>query len=211
MPPPAAPVRDGPCRSAVRAGGDSPQIDDFEDGNELVALLEARNGYWVSLSDTDPDGAEPVLLPSLRPDPSPGNRYALHVAGARHRSWGASVQVELGPPCYDASAYAGIAFDARGPGRLSAGIRTVDAVPVLRGGTCTEDCYQSHLGEVTLESEWKTYVLGWSHLHQEGEARPVDPRRANGVEFLLRPEDTPYDVWIDNVRFVRDATDATTP
>ena len=176
-----------------------------EDGNELVALLEARNGYWVSLSDTDPDGAEPVLLPSMRPDPSPDNRYALHVAGPRRRTWGASIQVELGPSCYDASAYSGFAFDARGPGRLYAGVRTVDAVPVARGGTCTEDCYRSHLGAVTLESGWKTYTLSWSDLHQEGAPAAPDPRRANGIEFFLRPEDTPYDVWIDDVRFVRDS------
>jgi hypothetical protein len=202
---------DDPCRSAVRARGDSPLLDDFEDGNELVALREARNGYWVTLSDTDPDGAEPVLVPSLRLDPSPGNRYALHVAGGRRRTWGASVQVELGPPCYDASAYSGIAFEARGPGRLYAGVRAVDAVPVARGGACTEGCYQSHLALVTLESGWKTYVLSWSMLHQDAATTPLDPRRANGIEFLVRPDDTPYDVWIDDVRFVHDSTDGGSP
>ncbi len=209
--PPAAPLFDDPCRSAVRAGGDSPLVDDFEDGNELVALREARNGYWIALSDTDPEDAEPVLLPSLRPDASPENRYALHLAGVRHRKWGASAQVELGPACYDASAYSGIAVDARGPGRLYAGIRSVDAVPVARGGTCTEDCYRSHLSAVTLESGWKTYVLSWRDLHQEGTTAPADPRRTNGIEFYVRPEDTPYDVWIDNVRFVVESADGSTP
>jgi Carbohydrate binding domain (family 11) len=208
---PPAPIFDDPCRLATRARGDSPLVDDFEDGNELVALLEARNGYWITLSDTDPEGAEPVLLPSVRPDATPDNRYALHIAGARHRKWGVSVQVEFGPSCYDASVYQGIAFDARGPGRLYAGIRTVEAVPVARGGICTEDCYRSHFGAVTLEGGWKTYVLSWRDLHQDGATTPADPRRANGMEFLVRPEDTPYDVWIDNVRFARESTGGTTP
>jgi hypothetical protein len=211
LPPATAPILDDPCRSAIRARGDSPLIDNFEDGNELVALREARNGYWVALSDTDPDGAEPILVPSLRLDPSPGNRYALHVNGGRLRTWGASVQVEFGPSCYDASAYSGIAFEARGPGRLYAGIRGVDAVPVARGGTCTEGCYQSHLGLVTLESGWKTYVLSWRELRQDGATTPLDLRRANGIEFLVRPDDTPYDLWIDDVRFVHDSTDGGSP
>jgi hypothetical protein len=209
-PPPPLPVFDDPCRLATHARGDSPLVDDFEDGNELVALLEARNGYWIALSDTDPEGAEPVLLPSVRPDATPDNRYALHIAGARHQKWGVSVQVEFGPSCYDASVYRGIAFDARGPGRLYAGIRTVEAVPAARGGTCTEDCYRSHFGAVALEGGWKTYVLPWRDLHQDGATTPADPRRTNGMEFLVRPEDTPYDVWIDNVRFARESTDGST-
>jgi hypothetical protein len=43
-----------PCREVVRAGGAAPLVDDFEDNNEIVALLEARNGYWVTVTDTDP-------------------------------------------------------------------------------------------------------------------------------------------------------------
>jgi hypothetical protein len=39
----------------------------------------------------------------------------------------------------------------------------------------------------------------------------LDPRRANGIEFLVRPDDTPYDVWIDDVRFVHDSTDGGSP
>jgi hypothetical protein len=183
--------------------GHSPLVDDFEDDNELVALLEGRNGYWVSITDTDPESSEPVLLPSLRPEGSPTNRYALHMSGERHAKWGASVQVELGPTCYDASVYRGIAFDVRGPGRLFAGVRAVDAVPVDRGGTCTTDCYDSHLHPVDATDGWTHHELAWKQLHQRGKAEPADPRRLSGFEFLVRPEDTPYDLWIDNVAFVR--------
>jgi hypothetical protein len=200
---PAALAPADPCLSAMRAGGDAPLIDDFEDGNELVALLEARNGYWVTLTDTDPERAEPVLVPTVRPGAVPGNRYAIHMAGGRHDVWGASVQVELGPTCYDASAYRGIAFDARGPGRLRAGVREVGAVPVGRGGTCTRDCYGSHVGVVVAGAGWTHHELTWDELHQEGATRPADPRRLNALEFLVRPDDTPYDLWIDNVAFVR--------
>ncbi len=192
-----------PCHEAVGAAGVSPLIDDFEDANELVALLEARNGYWVVIADTDHDASELVLLPSVRPRAGPKNRYALHATGERHTKWGASVQVELGPTCYDASAYRGIAFDVLGPGRLYAGVRQVDAVPVERGGNCTADCYDSHLHPVDATSEWTHHELEWSNLHQHGRSEPANPRRLSGLEFLVRSEDTPYDLWIDNVSFMR--------
>jgi hypothetical protein len=191
-----------PCREAVRAAGVSPLIDDFEDANELVALLEARNGYWVVIADTDRNASELVLLPSVRPRASPTNRYALHVAGERLTKWGASVQVELGPTCYDASAYRGIAFDVLGPGRLYAGVRQIDAVPVDRGGNCTADCYDSHLHPVDATSEWTHHEFEWSELHQQRKSEPANPRRLNGLEFLVRSEDTPYDLWIDNLAFM---------
>jgi hypothetical protein len=192
-----------PCRHAVHASGSAPLIDDFEDGNELVALLESRNGYWVVITDSDPAASETVLTPSLLPAAGVGSRSALHVTGGRHTKWGASVQLELGPTCYDASAYRGIAFDVRGPGHLYAGVRSVDAVPVDRGGTCTVDCYQSHLGAVVATGPWSHHELHWSELHQRGTAAPANPRRLSGLEFLVRAEDTPYDLWIDNVTFVR--------
>ncbi|MCL2450351.1 MAG: hypothetical protein FWD17_15500, partial [Polyangiaceae bacterium] len=129
-PPPTGLAFGDPCRQAVRAAGSAPLVDDFEDGNELVALLESRNGYWVVVTDDDPPATETVLQPSLLPVAGPANRSALHLAGGRHTKWGASAQLEIGPTCYDASVYRGIAFDARGPGRLYAGVRTVDAVPV---------------------------------------------------------------------------------
>lgn len=191
-----------PCREAQSARGDSPLVDDFEDGNELVTMLEARNGYWVAITDTDPPAAEPVLLPSLRPEGSPANRYALHVSGGRHLTWGASVQVDFGPTCYDASAYRGIAFDVRGPGRLFAGVRSVDAVPIDRGGTCSAGCYESNLHPVVASAAWTHHVLEWSDLHQRGKMAPVNPRRLSGLEFLVRADDTPYDLWIDDVTFV---------
>lgn len=192
-----------PCLEATSAAGDSPLVDDFEDGNELVALVEARNGYWVMITDTDLPASEPVLLPSLRPGAGPANRYALHVSGGRRSTWGASAQVDFGPTCYDASIYRGIAFDVRGPGRVFAGVRTVDAVPLDRGGSCISDCYESHVHAVDAGASWTHQVLLWSELRQRGKPDSVNSRRLSGLEFVVRPEDTPYDLWIDNVAFVR--------
>jgi Carbohydrate binding domain (family 11) len=192
-----------PCRDAKRAGGAARLVDDFEDANELVALLEGRNGYWVTITDTQQEATESVLLPSVRPMATPSNRYAVHLAGERRAKWGASVQVEFGPTCYDASIYRGISFDVLGPGRVYAGVREVDAVPVQRGGTCTTACYDSHLSAVGAASSWTHHEIDWSDLHQRGKTEPANPRRLSGIEFLVRSEDTPYDLWIDNVAFVR--------
>jgi hypothetical protein len=55
-----------------------------------------------------------------------------------------------------------------------------------------------------LDTTFRTYVVRWTELHQRGfDKPPLDAQRLNSVAFLIRPEDTPYDVWIDSVRFAR--------
>jgi 4Fe-4S ferredoxin len=55
-----------PCRYAVRAAGSAPLIDDFEDGDELVALLESRNGYWVLVTAEDVDPSREYCVEDYR-------------------------------------------------------------------------------------------------------------------------------------------------
>jgi hypothetical protein len=43
----------------------------------------------------------------------------------------------------------------------------------------------------------------WEQTRQRGKGKPaLDPSSLNSIAFLVRPEDTPYDVWLDDVRFV---------
>ncbi len=129
----ASPVVVDPCVNHVRATGAQPLIDDFEDGNPLIGSFENRVGLWGLYKDTDPLGANMPLTPTLRPQPTPGNRFALHAVGGEFRDWGAIVQFDFQPSCYDASVYGGIAFSAKGPGRVYVGIQEVRVVPVQWG------------------------------------------------------------------------------
>jgi hypothetical protein len=192
-----------PCVARVVATGSALLTDDFEDADDTLAPLDGRSGFWRWARETDAPGTAPALLPVPRPDAKPHNRLALHVKGAQLFDWGATVEVSFRPPCYDASAYSGISLQARGPGRIFVSVREVDAIPPFEGGTCLQDCYNSHAAKLELGREWRTYQVPWAELHQRGLGKPpLDPSRLHSIALLIHPEDTPYDVWLDEIRFL---------
>jgi hypothetical protein len=192
-----------PCERAPRALGKRPLIDDFEDQNPLIASQEGRVALWSLFKDTDSPGGSLTLLPEARPQATRVNRFALHAQGDELRNWGAVIQISFSPSCYDASAYDGITFSARGPGRVYAGAREVRVVPPEYGGTCSKDCYNAHQKKVELTSQWRTYTILWNEMVQRGYDMPaLDPARINSLAFSILPGDTPFDVWIDDMKFV---------
>jgi hypothetical protein len=192
-----------PCEHALRAQGSQGLIDDFEDANPLISPEEGRVALWSLFRDTDSPGANSTLVPKLRPQSSRTNRYALQAQGGELRNWGAVIQIPFMPSCYDASAYDGITFSAKGPGRLYAGAREVRTVPAEYGGTCAKDCYNAHQKKIELSSQWRTYSVKWSEMYQRGYNQPAfDPARLNSLSFAILPGDTPFDIWLDDVKFV---------
>ena len=198
----AGPVFD-PCTERAAASGSAPSIDDFEDGDDAVAPLEGRAGFWRWAREIDQPGTAPALIPLPRPDATRGNRLALHVKGGQLEDWGATVEFNFRPGCYDASRYGGVSFQARGPGRIYFAPREVSVIPIAEGGTCERDCYNPHVAKIDLDAVWRVYQIRWTEVRQRGIGKPaLDPQRLNSLAFLIRPEDTPYDVWLDDVRFM---------
>ncbi len=192
-----------PCRLASRADGTQPFIDDFEDGNDSILANEGRRGFWRWVRDTDASGTAPALLPIPRAQGSGTNRMGLHIKGDRLLDWGANIEFSFQPSCYDASAYAGLSFEAKGPGRIYLAPRQIETIPVDNGGLCQKDCYNVHVKKIDLDGSFRTYEVRWNQVDQRGYGRPaLDPRRLHSIAFMVRPEDTPYDLWIDQVRFL---------
>ncbi len=192
-----------PCARSVRAAGTDPMIDDFEDGDSLISPREGRSAAWMLFKDNEPPGGLPLLTPVVRVPSTARNRRALHLVGGELRDWGASIQFDFRPSCYDASAYDGIAFTAKGPGRLYVGVREMRIVPTQWGGTCTEHCYEAHQKKLDLGTSWHAYRVPWSEFRQRGyDAPQLDPTRIHDIAFLVQPTDTPFDFWIDDVSFL---------
>jgi hypothetical protein len=81
-------------------------------------------------------------------------------------------------------------------------MREVSVVPVEYGGTCTKDCYNTHEKKVDLSARWQSYTVLWGEMRQRGyDTKPLDPSRTSGMSFLVHAADTPYDFWIDDVKF----------
>jgi hypothetical protein len=197
------PVVFDPCVARVVANGNAPLVDDFEDGDDAVLPNEQREGLWRWVRDTDAPGTAPALLPVPRQNKTSRNQLALHVKGERLREWGATIEFVFGGKCYDASAYAGIAFEARGSTRIYVAPREVKVIPVSEGGLCEADCHNNHILQIELEPRWTKHEVRFEDVEQRGYDRPaLDPSRLHSLAFLIRPEDTPYDVWLDNIQFI---------
>ncbi len=193
-----------PCRGRVTAAGRQPLIDDFEDGDDAVLPIEGRLGLWRWVRDTDRPGTAPALLPIPQSRAKSPSTQALHVRGARLLDWGASIEFTFQPACYDARAYQGISLRAKGPGRIYLAAREVRLIPPEGGGTCQgSDCYNVHVKKFDLPAQYVIVQARWFEFQQRGYGRPpIDPGQLHSIAIFVKPEDTPYDLWLDDVRFI---------
>ncbi len=196
------------CAPALVAEGTSPLIDDFEDGDAHAPMLEHRAGQWLTYNDGTGTESPPPGTPfsTMR---IPGGRgdshFAVHNVGSKFSKWGASLSLTLNPHhCYDASAYAGVQFWARGRGEIRLVVKMTQVVTEEFGGTCQHDCFDVHAKTIKLGKQFEHVTVRWEELAQIGFGEPVpfDPRSLDGLEFTARPEQTPFDFWIDDVSFL---------
>ena len=194
------------------AADDSALIDDLEDGDDAVAARGGRAGVWSIVHDRTPGG---VQTPSMPFAPTlggvTGSRYCAGTTGYGFTDWGASLQVDLDHPAsgrarpYDASAYTGIQFQARGNVKVEAQVVMPAALAVDNGGTCTpgeRPCNDFHGWAIQLGPEWVEYRLPFADIAQQGwgTAAPFDPTQALRVRFGIAKGLT-FNLCVDNLRF----------
>jgi hypothetical protein len=81
--------------------------------------------------------------------------------------------------------------------------REVSVVPEHLRGSCKADCFNSHVKLIVLSDKWQKFEVPWSELQQRGYGRPeLDATSLHSLQFLVKPEDSPFDVWIDDVGFL---------
>ncbi|MFZ5893951.1 MAG: hypothetical protein ACOY0T_23010 [Myxococcota bacterium] len=204
-PPLQTPLR--PCPETVVATGSAPLIDDWEHTGSALPTADGRTGVWLTFDDGTakqnfPSGSQPTSVFTH----GGRSRRALHLRGGRFSDWGVVFGTDFANgACYDASAYAGIEFWAKGPARVHVGVQIIDIQSPKFGGFCEKDnCYNSHRKPVELDRTWKRYSVRWEELQQVRPTGtvPFDVRRIRFLEFALFKDDTPFDIWIDDVRFV---------
>ncbi len=209
LPPPVPAAALPPCRKVTVGAGKDPLIEDFEDGNARLLLREGRGGAWLSTGGRNAQQVPrpgSTAFPVLDADARHAGRYALRLRTERLTETSSGLYADLTPgQCYDASAYAGIEFWAKGSGRIFFGPTMVDIMEKKWGGLCEKDCYDRHLAPADLTPEWKLYRFLWKDLEQSGWGHQVafDPTRLLTIGFSVDVPDTPSDFWIDDVSFVQ--------
>jgi hypothetical protein len=197
-----------PCTPAMRARGNEPLIDDFEDNDARIAPLEHRAGFWSAWNDNTatqrPAPGGPLSISRI-PGGRGSSQFALHTSGGKFTKWGALLAADFSARrCYDASAYAGIRFFARGRKSFSVVAKMTQIAPEEYGGSCSHDCSDSHRKNVALSENWQEERVTWAELEQQGfgQVVPFDPRSLLSIEFTVAPEQTPFDFWVDDLRFL---------
>jgi hypothetical protein len=199
----------GECDATPR--GTVALLDDFDDGDSVAAYEAGREAYWFTVQDGSAGVLEPAgsFLPVA--DGYRGTKSA-HVKASGFTTWGAelaaNISSKLAVRCpYDASAFAGLRFVARGSGRVRVQLAMPGVIDKEYGGTCDpaagQTCYDEHGSLVTLEEQYRVYELPWSSFTQRAFGTPVafDPKTIHSLHFSMQTEELPIDLWVDDVAF----------
>lgn len=190
-------------------------IDDLEDGNKEITSIDGRSSAWFYESDGTATGTMSPPPASLLPAEggAEGTAQAIHVNGDGFTKWGVTLGTGLnenmGLRCpYDASAYGGISFYAKGGGKIRFALAESAIYPAGLGGTCVSpgdaECFSAHGVELTLTSEWKLYNVAWADVKQGnwGLQAAFDPKTIMLVQFSASNDNMPFDFWIDELSFL---------
>lgn len=209
--PDAIPTVANECGKAPWPAGDGAHflIENFEDKNTTLELLDDREGAWAFVTDgtgtTLPDNPASLLTATGGAD---GTASSLRVKGQGFSLWGAVLILPFRGVCpYDASAYGGIEFWAKGSGKLAAELRDEATTAAEFGGVCVNEtdvqcCEDYHAKLITLSPDWQKFSFKWTALQQAGTGYevPFDPSKLVGLS--LNSSGADFDLWIDQVAFI---------
>jgi hypothetical protein len=199
-----------------KSTGTEPLIDDLEDGNTNAALVDGRSGVWETFDDSTLGGSFDPRAPTATQGRNASVGYCVSVSG--YKQWGADLVVNMGSPkcSYDASAYKGVCFWARG--KLDAGgpvefsVATADTDPVTSGGACEANCnshYRLKLtGDSALTEQYKQYCVEWAKLDlpRVPAPKPLDAKAIVHMEWKFPAgagASTDGTLCVDDVSFMK--------
>jgi hypothetical protein len=195
-------------------------IDNFDDNDGRILMVSGRQGPWHTFNDTSSGNQQPPVGAAFTPQAggANGTPYAAHTTGSGYKFGGVGLDLDnattmpegMQSQAYNASAYSGIRFWAKGNGNLRVEFPQRSFVPTTRGGACNEststcwNVYGSRSAQGTLSlTDWKQVTISFSSLEREdGSKTPAfDPSQLMGIAF--KHEGDTFDFWIDEVELTR--------
>jgi endoglucanase len=184
-------------------GGPRVLIDDLEDGDTQIVAQDGRQGSWFAFDD---GSGGTRSEPSVKTGGADGSASAICIDGQGFTTWGGGIALDLNGPTtprelYDASAYTGISFWARGSATQFRALvvdKYSDPAPMLCSG-----CYDHFQTPFTAGDSWQKYEFSWSQLKQQGFG-DMQPNLCAAELFALQfqwPADASFELCLDNVAF----------
>ena len=209
-------------RSGGSGGAPAPttdMIDNLDDSDGRILQANGRQGPWHSFNDQNGGNQQPPVNGAFTAKAGGANStsHAVHTTGSGFGF--AGVGFDLNNPtnmpeareslAYNASAFTGIRFWAKGNGNLRIELPQKSFVPTDRGGSCSGTCwnvYGSRAVQGKMTETWQEFTIPFSSLQREdGSMSPAfNPAELMGVSF--KHEGSSFDFWIDEVQFVGSST-----
>jgi len=206
----------GGCRVAAGVAAEL-LIDDLEDGDNTIRPLGSRVGYWFTFNDGTatqvPSGA--IFMPQTGGHSA---MYSAHTSGPAFMTWGAGIGFDFNNTAskscaYDATAYKGIKFWAKGNVAIKAMVKipgtTAKKPDGSDAGTCNSttmcDDHYALTPSPVLTATWKEYTIdfaGGTTFAQEGWGIKVAFDKASILAMQFQVAKTlPFDFSIDDITF----------
>jgi hypothetical protein len=193
---------------------DEDVIDSLEDGNFVIEAIGGRGGNWYPYGDgTGAASIDVSLIPGGRGESALG----MHTAGSGFMTWGSGIGLDLNnmgggqgdKVPYDATAYTGVTFWARAAADITLTVVMPDKDTDAAGGICNQPegvCDHHYLKAVQVDTEWRRYTVLFTELTLESGGAPIPtafaPDGIVSVQFRFNTGMV-YDLWVDDVAFVR--------
>src|SRR6188768_1005162 len=203
----------GNSTGAAGTGVIADMIDNLDDADGRIIMANSRQEPWHSFNDSNGGNQQPPIGTGFLPVSGGANStsHAVHTTGSGYQFGG--VGFDLNNPTtapesaqsqgYNASAYNGISFWAKGSGTLRVEFAMRSFVPTDRGGTCASGCWNIYGATTpTLTSNWQLITIAWAGMQREqgGTSPAFNPSELMGVAFKAGGT---FDFWIDEVAFTR--------
>jgi hypothetical protein len=215
-----APATSGSCAPAAGTATEL-LIDNLDDGDDAIQPIGARVGYWYTYNDGT--GVQVPAPSATFTGTSPGrgtSMFAAVTSGPAFTTYGAGMGFSFHTvgttSCpYDASAYKGITFWAKGNAgnaatmTLTAMLKTPATTPVKDGGTCTGAMCENHYAlkpAPVLTTTWTQYTITFATAatatfgQNFGTAVPFDKSKIMAMQFQVA-QGVKFDFSIDDITF----------
>jgi hypothetical protein len=188
-------------------------IDNLDDNDGRIIMTAGRQGPWHSFNDTNGGNQQPPINGTFMPTSggANGTPYAVHTTGSGYQYGGVGFDLNNATTtpespqsmAYDASAYNGLTFWAKGSGTLRVEFSMRSFVPTDRGGTCTTNCWNVYGANTpTLTGSWQQITITFTSLvREDGSTSPAfTPAELMDISFKAG---STFDFWVDEVAFTR--------
>jgi len=213
----------GPNTMSGEIDGSGSVIDNLDDEDLQILPSDSREGSWFAYDDNSGGERTDIEIEAAADDGNGGasgadnagdtDGSAACIRGKDFLQWGGGMGFSLSQPngsrqSYDASAYTGLSFRAKGSDDVEFRALLVDGYSDPTAGQCA-GCNDHFRVLFTPGSHWKQYSFAWADFEQQGfgDQQPsVCPSALRAIQFQW-PRQADFELCVDDIAFASSPSD----